>query len=135
MSYIENIKFAERMNQVADLLGIPEKGKNRQKLFGKKFNVSQESARKWLSGESIPKEANFIEIVKEAKVNYEWLKTGRGDMFDYSYHLSNELKQHLKVLQELPDYARTEVIRDAIKTAELISKATSAAKQNGTKNK
>lgn len=80
MSYIEKIEFAKRMNKVADLLGIPEKGKNRQMLLGKKFGVSQEAARKWLSGESIPRDQICIAIAKEADINYEWLKTGRGNI-------------------------------------------------------
>jgi transcriptional regulator with XRE-family HTH domain len=49
------------------------------------------------------------------------------------YQLTPDMIAHLKVLQQLPDYAREEVIRDAIKTAELISKATTAAnKKTGT---
>lgn len=80
MSTKENLEFAERMNTVADKLGIPAKGKNRQALLGAKFSVSQESARKWLSGDSIPRDAKCIEIATTAKVNYEWLKTGRGEM-------------------------------------------------------
>lgn len=43
------------------------------------------------------------------------------------FELTPDMLAHLKVLQQLPDYAREEVIRDAIKTAELISKATTAA--------
>jgi transcriptional regulator with XRE-family HTH domain len=51
-----------------------------------------------------------------------------GELYEStSYDLSPEMVAHLKVLQQLPDYARDEVIRDAIKTAELITKATTAA--------
>lgn len=42
---------------------------------------------------------------------------------EVDYELTPELINHLKVLQSLPDYARSEVIRDAIKTAELVAKA------------
>jgi transcriptional regulator with XRE-family HTH domain len=49
-------------------------------------------------------------------------------LYDSSeYQLTPDMIAHLKVLQQLPDYAREEVIRDAIKTAELITKATTAA--------
>jgi transcriptional regulator with XRE-family HTH domain len=82
MEIDEKIEFAARMNQVADLLGIPPKGKNRQKLLGKKFGVSQESARRWLSGEAYPKTGQAIEIAKRATVSFEWLMTGRGSIFD-----------------------------------------------------
>jgi transcriptional regulator with XRE-family HTH domain len=72
-------------------------------------------------------------IAEVCGVNPKWLANEVGEMFDYSIKLNNELKTHLMVMQNLPDYARTEVIRDAIKTAELITKATTAAKENGTK--
>jgi hypothetical protein len=78
MSSKEKEEFAARMNQVADLLEIPKKGKNRQKSFGNLFSVSQEAARKWLEGESFPSTEKAIQIAKRANVNFEWLMTGRG---------------------------------------------------------
>lgn len=74
----EKTEFSKRMNFVADILGIPPKGNNRQTLLGKMFHVSQESARKWLEGESIPQTSKCIEIAKKAKVSFEWFMTGRG---------------------------------------------------------
>jgi transcriptional regulator with XRE-family HTH domain len=78
MSSKEKEEFAARMNEVADLLEIPKKGKNRQKSFGNLFSVSQEAARKWLEGESFPSTEKAIQIAKRANVNFEWLMTGRG---------------------------------------------------------
>jgi transcriptional regulator with XRE-family HTH domain len=46
------------------------------------------------------------------------------------YQLNPKLAHLIKVAQELPDYAIDEVIRDAIKTAELIANA--KADKNGT---
>jgi transcriptional regulator with XRE-family HTH domain len=99
------------------------------------FKVSQEAARKWLSGEGLPKQATCIHIAKKANISYEWLMTGRGEMsIDTHYDIPDKLKLHLQALQKLPDYAVDEVIRDALKTAELIEKATNEAhKPNGTK--
>lgn len=74
----EKLEFAKRMNLVADRIGVPPKGKNRQKILGEKFGVSQEAARKWLEGESIPQMSKCIEIAKEAEVGIEWFLTGRG---------------------------------------------------------
>lgn len=74
----EKQAFAGRMNHVADALGIPPKGQNRQVLLGKMFGVSQESARKWLEGEAIPQTIKCIEIARRANVSFEWLMTGRG---------------------------------------------------------
>ncbi len=47
-------------------------------------------------------------------------------------YLTPKLKQLLRVAQDLPDYAIDEVIRDAIKTNELITKARMDTKNNGT---
>lgn len=82
MSSNEKQAFAERMNQVADLLNIPDKG--RQTHLGKRFKVSQESARKWLQGEGFPSTDKCIEIAKAANVRFEWFMTGRGEKPLYS---------------------------------------------------
>jgi len=125
-------EFSQRLNQVADLLKVPPVGKNRQSVMGKMFGVSQEAARKWLSGEGMPQLTKCIEICNKANISIDWLLTGKGSMLIVGYNLSNEMTAHLQVMQQLPDYARTEVIRDAIKTAELITKAQAATKANGT---
>lgn len=44
MAINEKLEFAKRMNQVADWLGVPPNGNNRQSTLGKIFGVSQESA-------------------------------------------------------------------------------------------
>lgn len=83
MTINEKTAFADRMNQVADILNIPPKGQNRQALLGKMFHVSQESARKWLAGEGMPQMEKSIEICKKANVSIEWFLTGRGiDRYD-----------------------------------------------------
>ncbi len=37
----EKLEFATRMNTVADMLGVPPKGANRQQIFGKMFDASR----------------------------------------------------------------------------------------------
>lgn len=76
--------------------------------------------------------AYVVQLAVACGVNPVWLATGTGEMIEHHYSLTPEMENHLKVMESLPDYARTEVIRDAIKTHELIDKATSAAKSNGT---
>lgn len=41
--------------------------------------MSQESVRKWLMSESIPRHENKIVLCKYFNVLYEWLSTGHGD--------------------------------------------------------
>lgn len=73
----------------------------------------------------------IVKIAKETGVNPIWLDSEEGTFESQNnYPISTELEYHLKVMQNLPDYARTEVIRDAIKTAELIKRA--KADKNGT---
>ncbi len=109
------------MNIVADILGIPPKGNNRQTLLGKMFNVSQESARKWLTGESIPQTEKCIEIAKKAKVGFEWLMTGRGiEIYDHS----PEAKV-LMAMQNMDEATKYQVVK--------ISNTLAEPKGNGTK--
>jgi len=46
----------------------------------KLLDVSQESARKWLEGEAIPREEKLIEICKRYPCRKEWLQNGEGLM-------------------------------------------------------
>jgi len=70
--------FSDRLNELCDEDGIPPKGKNRQKLVGERFSVSQKGARKWLEGEGFPDMEKCLEIAEEFNVTVEWLLTGRG---------------------------------------------------------
>ncbi|WP_052262805.1 hypothetical protein [Chromobacterium violaceum] len=72
--------FAKRVNIVCDRLGIPPAGKNRQDILGKRYGVSQKAARKWLVGEGFPDTAISIRMAVDAKVSFDWLMTGRGQM-------------------------------------------------------
>lgn len=98
--------------------------------------ITQQSLSQLETGE-VAGSAYIVQIAQACSVSPVWLATGEGEMLEQqNTYLSPEMQAHLKVLQELPEYARTEVIRDAIKTAELVTKATTAAnKNNGTEHK
>lgn len=49
-------------------------------MVKKLLDVSQESARKWLEGEAIPREEKLIEICKRYPCRKEWLQNGEGLM-------------------------------------------------------
>lgn len=114
MAEDEKKAFATRLNKVADLLNIPPIGKNRQTAFGKKFGVSQEAARKWLSGESLPQLAKCIEIAKEAKVGFEWLMTGRGAA---PYDNTPEAKVYL-AMQNMDESTKYQIVKISDSLAE-----------------
>ena len=106
MGYLkEKTEFAERMNLVADKLKVPPKGKNRQQSFGKMFGVTQEAARKWLEGESMPQIPKCIEIAKTAGISFEWLMTGRGEMITAYIPESNTPEHQILLLMENMDEA------------------------------
>lgn len=75
----EKIEFSKRLNLVLDRVGVPPKGKGRQKAVAHTFNVSQKGARKWLEGEAIPETKRipeFIRAYKKANITGEWLLYG-----------------------------------------------------------
>jgi SOS-response transcriptional repressor LexA len=74
----EKILFSNRLNHALDLNGIAPKGKGRQVLVGKMFNVSQKAANKWLEGTSLPDTMRIAVIAERLKVNVEWLTYGSG---------------------------------------------------------
>lgn len=76
----ERLAFAKRMNQALDVLGVPRKGKGRQQVVAKMFDVSQGSARKWLEGESFPGVERIPEFSRKLQARGEWLLTGAGEM-------------------------------------------------------
>lgn len=84
----EKIKFANRLNYALDKAGIPRKGKGRQLQIAEFFEVSQESARKWLEGKSFPDTKRIFDIAQQLQVNPQWLLFGIGNI---SNEVPNEL--------------------------------------------
>jgi SOS-response transcriptional repressor LexA len=74
----EKTRFAARFNKACDIAGI-QSGRGRRAELARMFGVSGESARKWLSGESIPKSSRIANIARSLGVNGEWLLTGQGE--------------------------------------------------------
>lgn len=74
----DKTKFATRLNEALDIANIPPKGKGRQLKLASLLKVSQESARKWLSGESFPDTKRIFEMANLLNVNTQWLLSGIG---------------------------------------------------------
>lgn len=81
------------------------------------------------------KSARKIEQTCGLSTNYfDSDQTDESHTSQKSFDMSDRLQVLHRIAQQLPDYALDEVIRDALKTAELIAKATEEAhKPNGTK--
>jgi len=94
--------FKDRLNELCDDAGVPPKGKNRQAIVGKMFGVSQEAARKWLEGESVPSQERIYEICKKWDVSYEWVMSGRGQKrISYGVAANTPEAHALKIMQDM----------------------------------
>jgi transcriptional regulator with XRE-family HTH domain len=71
--------FARRLHLALDSAGF-ERGRARTGALAKDFNVSRETARKWLNGLTLPELDRMIGLATRARVAFEWLATGRGEM-------------------------------------------------------
>lgn len=70
-------KFAVRLNEALDDIGVPPKGKGRQVVVAGMFGVSQKGARKWLEAEGMPDTKRIPEMARKLGVMSEWLLSGR----------------------------------------------------------
>lgn len=77
MSEVVLNKFAERMHEVCNRLGIAD-GRGRISDLSRRFAVSPNAARKWLLGQGMPELAKAVEIANTTGVNVTWLLQGRG---------------------------------------------------------
>lgn len=71
--------FATRLKFSLDRAGFPPKGKGRQVLLSKVFNVTQQCVQRWLTGEGYPDTKRLPDIARELGVNIDWLLSGYGN--------------------------------------------------------
>lgn len=69
-------EFAERLREVCDDMGLPERG--RQTRLAEVAGVSQPRAGRWLDGAGYPEMHRAIAIADWADVNVTWLLQGLG---------------------------------------------------------
>lgn len=72
-------RFAARLREALDHARFPA-GRARTAALATQCAVSRETARKWLSGMSLPELERIIEMAQLFRVGFEWLATGRGGM-------------------------------------------------------
>lgn len=82
----EKISFSKRLNELCDDKNLPLHG--RQSIIKEYFRsrgikMSQESVRKWLMSESVPRHENKIILCEYFNATYEWLSTGHGTKTRY----------------------------------------------------
>lgn len=129
----EKVLFSKRLNNLCEEKGLPLHG--RQTIIKYHFlslgiRISQESVRKWLMAESIPRHEKKIILCKYFNVLYEWLSTGKGDKrlevinaAREIFETNNTKKQDLiKFILSLPDDEVDEQRVTLIKYSGLIDK-------------
>jgi hypothetical protein len=70
-------EFANRLHQALDFSGFA-KGRARTGALSAYYDVSRETARKWLVGLALPELERMLQIAVQQHVSFEWLATGRG---------------------------------------------------------
>lgn len=71
--------FADRLRRTLDRARFVE-GRGRTGALAHRYAVSRETARKWLTGLTLPELARIIELAKDFDASFEWLATGRGQV-------------------------------------------------------
>jgi transcriptional regulator with XRE-family HTH domain len=69
--------FPKRLHIALDLAGI-DAGRGRVRQLAEMYDVTRETARKWLGGLALPETERLIDMARRLGVNFEWLVTGRG---------------------------------------------------------
>lgn len=98
--------FALRLRELCEDAALPERG--RQTLLAKKFAVSQQAAKKWLSGESLPELDKVVAIADWGGVTVNWLLQGfgpkRGD------HIETKSLILTEAIENLPTDSKQQVL-------------------------
>ena len=106
MPYYPDI--AKRIKQIAQALKTDQAG------LGRLAGVSKTAAGNWFAGRACPQREALIKLKRNARVNDEWLITGKGDMFlpsaagsrDTSHRVDAETERMLVAWERLPQAAR-----------------------------
>lgn len=68
--------IAARLSELFESLGFPDE-RGRAQRIATRFDVSRETARKWLSGEALPETWRIAEFVKHSPYSADYILTGR----------------------------------------------------------
>lgn len=82
-----------------------------QEEFGKRIGIGKTSVSKLESGENNPSEQTVILICREFNVNEEWLRTGKGEIFEQLTDQQKVMKYAGLLLKDTDS-----VVANAIKT-------------------
>ena len=72
-------KFANRLNEVLDEVGMPRMGKGRQTALADEMREDPQVVGQWLKGEAFPRTSQLVRLSQYLGVRSNWLLTGAGD--------------------------------------------------------
>lgn len=115
LSETARIDFANRLNEICDEMGLPEKFKGRQvslaeifyKITGEK--ITPNAARKWIEGEGLPSTDKISILSRWANVESEWLISGYGEkrtIKAHQYAHDSIMYKIIHVAEEMSEYKR-----------------------------
>lgn len=109
-------EFADRLRRMLDRARF-EEGRGRTGALADRYAVSRETARKWLTGLTLPELARIIELAKDFDASFEWLATGRGQIHlavaekSPTYrHLTDNERRLLDAFRKLPESKRRQLV-------------------------
>lgn len=130
--FTENNPSCNLLKMNATLAERLQKARNHAKLkqgeLAELAGISQQAISRLETGEQ-KTTTDIVQIAVACGVRPEWLAMEEGDMVDSPYVHDERLKHALKIMQQLPDYAVDDAIKELDQMAQLIKKATAAAKQ------
>ena len=103
----QRLAFAHRLREILPRLGIAE-GRGEQTALGKMFGHSQQAARQWLLGETMPAPDIIARMAAKAAVELQWLQFGRGPK---EITLREKLKDLVRAAEPLADYQIDQLIK------------------------
>lgn len=101
----------QRLTEIRNTLGLS------MEKFGSRIGISRSGISKMESGKSGLSEQTIISICREFEVREEWLRTGKGEMFEELTDAQKKMKYTALLLKDL-DSKVAEVIMNLIITYE-----------------
>jgi transcriptional regulator with XRE-family HTH domain len=125
MTYGERLEIAIKhagLTQagLAALVGTDEGGKPR---------VTQANISKLIKQKNITGSKHTAKFARICGISEDWLAYEEGEMVDGLYVHDERIKRALLIMQQMPEYAVDDAIKELDQMAQLIKKATAAAKQ------
>lgn len=106
----QRVDYVTRLHEVCDLLGIT-KERGRQTALAAMFKQKQQTVHLWFTGETEPSLDTARAMALKAKVQVDWLVTGREPKFLEKQRLRPALETLIKVAEPLADYQVQQLIK------------------------